>query len=554
MAEQPKGPNICKKIFVNGKELNKELAISQITVQKSFNKISYAKIVILDGSASKRDFAISGSSTFKPGNEITIQLGYGEIATTVFKGIIVKHGIKVRQQGRSLLLIEAKDKAIKMTGMRRSDYYIDKTDSQVIKSLAKDLDTNGVEDTTLSHKQLVQFESTNWDFIVTRAEANAMLVLTDDGKLVVTKAPTSGTSVLTATYGQNIWEFEAEMDARRQMKTISGLSWNYANQAREEVADESGGIGAMSGATNGASAISNALGAAFSLSDLAEVLEAKVTLSHTGNLEHDQIKNWVEAYSLRNKLSKAIGRVRISGMASVKPGHMITLAGVGNQFNGKVLVTGVLHHYEGSWQTDIQFGWRDEWFYQKEKVMEKPAAGLLPGINGLQIGKVMEGDDEEKQLRVKVTIPTVSPTGEDAGIWARVATLDAGAEHGVFFRPQKDDEVVLGFLNDDPREPIILGYLHSNSVNKSPLPENEKSKEYGVVTKEKQKLIFDDTNKKITISAGESGKEKTIKLNEGGGLEIKNGTDASIKMDDSGITIDAGKGNITITGAKVFIN
>jgi uncharacterized protein involved in type VI secretion and phage assembly len=115
--------------------------------------------------------------------------------------------------------------------------------------------------------------------------------------------------------------------------------------------------------------------------------------------------------------------------------------------------------------------------------------------------------------------------------------------------------VILGFLNDDPRDPIILGYLHSKDKNKSPLPINANSVEYGIVTKEKQQLIFDDTNKKITLCATASAGPKTIVLNDGGAIEIKDEISNSIKMDASGITIQAAPGkNVVIKGTFVNIN
>ncbi len=206
-------------ILADGAPLNNEIGISHVVVNKTFNKVASAKLVFLDGSASDRDFPLSNEDTLKPGNEITVQLGYHGEVETVFSGIIVKHAIKARQQGASVLVIEAKDKAIKLTGSRKSAYFINKTDSDAIAELAGDLETD-VETTTVTHKQLMQFDATDWDFICTRAEANGMLVLTDDGTLTVKKPSTDSEVVLTATYGANIFEFEAEMDARRQVQQV----------------------------------------------------------------------------------------------------------------------------------------------------------------------------------------------------------------------------------------------------------------------------------------------------------------------------------------------
>ncbi len=527
---------VSRKIFINGTELNNEILVSNITVNKAFNKIAHAKLVFIDGSAADRDFVLSNGDQFKPGNEIEIQLGYYGDVETVFEGIIVKHGIKIKQHNASVLMIEAKDKAIKLTGARKSAYHIEKTDSDVITSLAGE-STPDVESTSITHKQLVQFEATDWDFIVTRAEANSMLVLTDDGSLIV-KKPATSASLLTATFGANIYEFEGEMDARKQVLSVTTHSWDYTQQAAE---DSSAGESDFSEPGN------------LSSDDLGAVLGTEINLSHTGHLSQDQLQSWADAYAVRNKMSKAVGRVRIQGNAAVKPGTTITLEGVGDRFNGDVYVTGVLHHFDGSWQTDVQFGWLEDWFYKKADVMEKPAAGLLPGINGLHIGVVVDVDDIDGQYRVKVHVPTITSGNE--GIWARVATLDAGPERGVYFRPQINDEVVLGFLHDDPREPIILGCLHSNDANKSPLPATEGNLEFGFVTKEKVKLIFDDTNKRMTLSVTTSSGEKTIILNDdSGGMELKDENSNSIKMSASGITIEAGSGNVTIKGTQVMIN
>jgi uncharacterized protein involved in type VI secretion and phage assembly len=187
--------------------------------------------------------------------------------------------------------------------------------------------------------------------------------------------------------------------------------------------------------------------------------------------------------------------------------------------------------------------------------MERPASGLLPGVNGLHIGVVLDPDDSEDggQYRVKVHAPMIRSGNE--GFWARVATLDAGAKRGVYFRPQKNDEVVLGFLGDDPREPVILGYLHSKSSHESPLPLDKGKQQYGFVTKQGLKLVFDDSNKRMSLVVPSGSDKKTITINDASGaLELKDDKGNTIKMDGSGILIDASKNNVTIKGAKVLIN
>ena len=108
-------------------------------------------------------------------------------------------------------------------------------------------------------------------------------------------------------------------------------------------------------------------------------------------------------------------------------------AGVGERFNGNVYVSSVKNEiFEGNWTTDIQFGLSPEWFTEKHGVTAPPAGGLLPGINGLQIGIVNQvGEDPDGENRILIKTPNISDQKD--GLWARVAAPDAGDGRGVFF-------------------------------------------------------------------------------------------------------------------------
>jgi hypothetical protein len=68
-------------------------------------------------------------------------------------------------------------------------------------------------------------------------------------------------------------------------------------------------------------------------------------------------------------------------------------------------------------------------------------------------------------------------------------------------------------------------------------------------------MIFDDTNKRLTMSVTTSSGEKAIILNDNSNsMELKDENNNSIKMEASGITISAGSGNVTIKGTQVMIN
>lgn len=82
------------------------------------------------------------------------------------------------------------------------------------------------------------------------------------------------------------------------------------------------------------------------------------------------------------------------------------------------------------------------------------------GSKGMVIGIVADLQDPAGLGRVRVRYPYLENQMSD---WARLAALMAGGGRGTFFRPEVDDEVLVGFENGDPRRPYILGALWSQA-------------------------------------------------------------------------------------------
>ena len=231
------------KILLNGSAISGECRIISLNVVKTYNRISSAKIIIADGDAATQDFAISSKEDgLAPGSEIEISIGYHAQAKTIFKGIIIKHAIKSGKSKHSVLMVEAKDKAVKLTLARKNHCFVDKTDKDIIESIIKQSGYGGsldMDSTSGQHKEMVQFNVVDWDFIVSRAEMNGMLVLTDDNKLVIKKPDTSQAPAKEITYGMDVIEFESEIDAISQLKKVNSHAWNYKDQKMEDSPDAS---------------------------------------------------------------------------------------------------------------------------------------------------------------------------------------------------------------------------------------------------------------------------------------------------------------------------
>lgn len=536
------------KILSDNNPVSGEYRILSIDVVKCFNRISSAKIVIADGDPSKQDFPISSKDdSLIPGHEFEVQLGYQGKSTTVFKGIIIKHALRSNKNKVSSLTIEARDKAVKLTIGRKSQTFSEKSDTEIVEAILKRSGFKSgeieLEDSGLKHAEMVQYNTTDWDFIISRAEMNSMLVLTDNNKLIIKKPDTSQEPSKEVTYGKEVIEFESELDGRTQIKEVKGLSWNFKDQKLEK-SDAATIQFKESGNIKGES--------------LAEAFGVKeFNLVHTGNLKTGELKQWSNARLLKSRMAKNTGRIKVKGLTDIKPGQVIKLNGFGKRFNGNVYVTGTRHCFDKSiWETEIYFGLDDQWFYQKQDIIEKPAAGIVPGVTGLQIGVVIKIEgDPDKEDRIKVRIPAIDA---NEGIWARIASLDAGKDRGAFFRPEIHDEVIIGFLNSDPRHAIILGMLNS-SANPAPMQSKDNNHQKGFITRSKIKLLFDDDKKSFHL---ETPKGKVIEINDDKDeITLSDKHNNKIKLGSDGITIESAKnisfktsaGDVKIEGKSVEV-
>ena len=280
-------------------------------------------------------------------------------------------------------------------------------------------------------------------------------------------------------------------------------------------------------------------------------------LKHGGAVTDAELQDWADAKWLFQQLAKVRGRMKFQGIPSVKPNTVIKLEGVGDRFNGNVYVTGVSHSItEGNWTVDAQFGLNPEWFSETYDVNARPASGLLPAIGGLQIGIVSQlQDDPDGEDRILVQIPIID--NQEQGIWCRMASLDAGDARGAFFRPEIEDEVIIGFINEDPNDAIVLGMLHS-SAKPAPITASDDNHEKGFVTRSDMRVLFDDDKKSINISTPAG---KIILLDEDAGtIVIEDDNSNVITIDDNGIVMESpgnielkASGDVSIEGTNVNI-
>lgn len=540
---------VTTTISSNGTVMDPEYEVISIDVVKEVNRIPYAQIVLIDGDAAEQTFAISDTAFFEPGSEIEIKLRYeGTADVSVFKGLVVRHSVESSDQG-SLLTVEAKDAAVKMTRARRSEVYREKTDSDIIGTLISNhgLTKGTVKATQPAHLEIVQYYCTDWDFMMARAEANGLVVMVDQGQVSLPEIKLTGTPANSFEFGiSEIYNFEIEVDANNQFAAVESIAWDLKNQKLTQATkakDFALAQGNLKPAT-----VANAVGGALQ------------TLTDTVPLDPKELQAWADATLIKSRMSMIRGRISTPGEGNIQLMDLIEVTGVGKRFNGTTVVTGIRHRVdENSWQTDIQFGLSAESFASKPDLMDRPAAGRLPGVNGLQIGLVTSYDDPDKASRVKVMLPGID--AQQGEVWARLAAPDAGKGRGYFFRPEPGDEVIVGFFNDDPRQAVILGAMY-NAKNTPPdtmANNSDKNMAKGIVTRTGLTLAFLDDDKPA-VFLKTPGSNSIIFDDADEMIQISDKHGNTITMNKDGIAIKSAKdlkieasGNVEIKGAKVDV-
>lgn len=532
-------------VRIDNKEFPASYKLKSIVAFNEFNRVPRADLVLADGDVSLQDFRLSSQDFFTPGKKLEIDLGYDGRVENVFSGIVLSQHVRVYPSGESVLQVGCKHAAVRLTTQRKNAVYYDVTDQDAIAGILDDAglahSLGGLDSTR--HLQLVQYDSTSWDFMVARVEANGCLLHCTPDEVVVLAPDATGAETLTCHYGVNVLAFDARINGESQMENVEAVTWDPAGQELL-VLTETAEFTSETGNLNPA--------------ELSKAVQTPPGyLQSAAELPETELRAWARGKAMRSVLAKVTGSLRVRGNAGLSPGNTVSLHGFGDRFNGKIYVTGVRHEYgSGAWTTDIQFGLRDTVHAQRPDFNTLPAGGILPAVGGLHTGVVtaLEGDPAG-EFRIRVRLPVLNR--EQEGIWARIAQAYAGKEYGFALFPEIGDEVVVGFLNNDPRKAIVLGSLYS-SANPPPLDPADDNHEKEFATRSKLRLSWNDEKKTITLSTP-AGNE--IILDEDAGkASVKDQHGNRIEMDSAGIVVNSSKDlkikasqNVAIEGMDITL-
>ena len=532
---------ISYTLSFNNAPLPISLEIYSITVQKAVNKIGRAQVQILGGDPNMNSFEEAEADYFEPGNPVEIKLGYDQSNTTVFKGIVEKNHVSIRDgfnrlKYKRLLVIDCVDTAIQLANSYTSEIYEDKKDSEIIAALISKLGlTKTIESTTIKHAFLPKFNINDWEFIIQRAKSNGLVVVNSDNTIKVKKPLGKGSPSLTIKHGDGLVSFDGKIDGSGQYQSLEYKGYDpFENKLASAKATEPE-----------LTAQGDLTGKKMSV----KISPAKNEIIIPQPIPTGELASIANSTLIRSRLKSIYGSLKVKGVNSIDIDSVIKLSGFGSRLDGPCYVTSIEHEViGGNFYTVFGFGLTEDILSLKKGI---DVSNLIPSISGVHIGEVKKIDkDPDNQYRIKVFIPALKTSGE--GLWARLTHFYTSSEAGSFFIPEINSQVVVSFINEDPRYPIVLGglYTKTNKPYSEITPENELK---AIVSKEKLTLEFNDKDKVIIIKTSDKNKitmnEKDIKIEDEHGNEITTSKDGILFNSKKEIIITT-KDAISINGEK----
>ncbi|MGB3465147.1 MAG: hypothetical protein WBA74_07755, partial [Cyclobacteriaceae bacterium] len=256
-----KGDNVKLKYDILFNGVSGKRGLLSVSVNTAVNKIPRAKLEynfheFSDDECDEDNYTLSPANNFdstetdeelsyEPGSEVEVSLGWDNEKTTVFKGIVIRHHLSARNNGQKILTLDCKHKANLMTLATRTRVLHQEVenspggqkvatiaDDEILRHLVEDspagLGLNLADPAAYSfgHENMVQYECSDWDFLVMRAEATARVCLVDNEEIRLMK-PKIGTALpFDLDASDNLLEYEAELNETVMQASYTVSNWS----------------------------------------------------------------------------------------------------------------------------------------------------------------------------------------------------------------------------------------------------------------------------------------------------------------------------------------
>lgn len=566
----PTQPALIRQLYakVAGTQLDTEImnGLYRVEVESSLHLPSMCVLCLHDPNA-----RWTNADTFALGAELEVgvadEQGRGE--TRLFIGEIIGLEPDYAEGAVVDLTVRAYDRSHRLHRGVHTRTYQNMTDSDIARAVAQAVGLQAdVDATSVSHEHVYQHGQTHMAFLRERARLIGYELNVQDRTLRFKQAQPDGGETIPLEWGVQLKAFRPVLTLGDQVNEVTVKGWDALNK-RELVGSAQRGQTApqIGNRHTGGQVAQEALGEAADLVVRANVQSQSEADAIAQALLEEHESVFVEAEG------------KCQGAPALQAGCIVEISALGQRFNGRYRVTSARHLWSTAQDYVTYFrvtGRRTDTLRE----LLSDSASSSPARWPLMTAIVTNNDDPENQGRVRCRFPWLDSDLESA--WARVVGLGAGGARGVFWLPEVNDEVLVGFEQGDMSRPFVLGGLWSGGeappVAASQTVANGSVVQRVLVTRTGHKVLFhdenpatvtiesaaghkiviDDDNSKIelTTSRGNSlvldDNGQKVAINSVGALAIEASTNLTVKANGN-MNLEA-SGNMTVKGAIIQLN
>lgn len=426
---------IALKILVDGEQLESSLSsrqgtVNRVEVIKELNRHSWCEIELTQtaGSHPPIDKWI--------GRPISLESTASGVK--LFVGFVFDVRLIYQTSGSFVAVIKALSVSYKLDLAPRYRYYGPLAVSGVAQQMAGDGGINIAVKSggAAAPLDLVQWGETDWHFLWRLCDDfGVYLVATDDGVRIDEGFSETGPDLSwRSDHDNGLIEFS--VGGSLGAASMDGCHYDFStskSEAFQQVSQDPTLSGAVDTFTS------------------AVKQQAKSVLKSGYKSWRNRVKSTGDYQtSLQQEAEWSVGsRLACGGISrceSLSPGQSVQVKGVMDG-EGKYNIVRVVHLWGPEGYTN-QFNCTPWTKYRSHPHPSRPS------VAGVYSARVINIDDPQRQGQVQVQY-----YWQDQGqtTWIRHLTPYAGADRGLFFRPEVGDEVLVAFEEGDPERPVILG-------------------------------------------------------------------------------------------------
>jgi phage protein D/phage baseplate assembly protein gpV len=359
--------------------------------------------------------------------------------------------------GGTFTVIRGYDQAHRLFRGRRTASYVQMTASDIATKVAQraGLKVGNVTATRTVFAHLSQAGQTDWEVLELLARDSGFEVAVRDGLFSftapaeATNAPAasngSGSNPLVLELGKDLLRFRSVLSSAQQVGKVEVRGWDVATKQA---------LTATAAAQTRSAELPTV-----TPEDLAKIF-GDPSYVYTDVPYRTQAEVDEAATSLAEELAGTFAEFEgvARGNPKIRAGAAVSVAGLGEPFDGKYTVTTSRHRFDpGSGYTTS---------FSVTGRQNRTLLGLASGGSatrsapaGVVVGVVDDVADPDKSGRVRLQFPWMA---EDyVSDWARTVQPGAGKDRGWTVLPEVGDEVLVCFEQSDFSRPVVLGGLYN---------------------------------------------------------------------------------------------